>query len=169
MWTLLESVDLDRKLATAVVDPYCTLGEGQLEADHSHLCLCQPVVYGLSCSAAYGILPHQGSNPCVLHWQQILQHWAAREALLLSYNLSRMYFLKWLIVNICSRITVTKLSWIWVLRSFRNLSPVLTLLRTYLFCFLVTKIIALSSLDCFLLSTPRVLRNNQTQIALQTF
>ena len=41
-----------------------------------------------------------------------------------------------------------------MLRSFLNLLPVLTLLRTYLFCFLVTKVIDLSSLD-FFLSTPK--------------
>lgn len=67
--------------------------------------------------------------------RQILHRWAPREALLPSPNLSWMYFLKWLIVNVCSRITVTKLSWIWILRSFRNLSPVLTLRWTYLFAF----------------------------------
>ena len=27
------------------------------------------VAHGLSCSAACGILPDQGSNPCHLHWQ----------------------------------------------------------------------------------------------------
>ena len=27
------------------------------------------VAHGLSCSAACGILPDQGSNPCALHWQ----------------------------------------------------------------------------------------------------
>ena len=27
------------------------------------------VVHGLSCSAACGIFPNQGSNPCPLHWQ----------------------------------------------------------------------------------------------------
>ena len=27
------------------------------------------VVKGLSCSKACGIFPHQGSNPCLLHWQ----------------------------------------------------------------------------------------------------
>ena len=35
------------------------------------------VVHGLSCSAACGILPGQGSNPCPLHWQadsQPLRH-----------------------------------------------------------------------------------------------
>ena len=25
--------------------------------------------HGLSCSMAYGIFPHQGSNPCFLYWQ----------------------------------------------------------------------------------------------------
>ena len=35
------------------------------------------VAHGLSCSAACGILPDQGSNPCRLHWQadpQLLRH-----------------------------------------------------------------------------------------------
>ena len=35
------------------------------------------VVHGLSCSAACGIFPVQGSNPCPLHWQadsQPLRH-----------------------------------------------------------------------------------------------
>ena len=27
------------------------------------------MVHRLSCSAARGILPDQGSNPCLLHWQ----------------------------------------------------------------------------------------------------
>ena len=27
------------------------------------------MAHGLSCSAACGILPEQGSNPCPLHWQ----------------------------------------------------------------------------------------------------
>ena len=35
------------------------------------------VAHGLSCSAAWGIFPDQGSNPCPLHWQadsQPLRH-----------------------------------------------------------------------------------------------
>ena len=35
------------------------------------------VAHGLSCSAACGIFPDQGSNPCPLHWQadsQPLRH-----------------------------------------------------------------------------------------------
>ena len=35
------------------------------------------VAHGLSCSAACGIFPDQGSNPCLLHWQadsQPLRH-----------------------------------------------------------------------------------------------
>ena len=39
----------------------------------SHGLLCQAVCNmageGLSCSAAYGIFPDQGSNACLLHWQ----------------------------------------------------------------------------------------------------
>ena len=35
------------------------------------------VAHGLSCSAACGILPDQGSNPCLLHWQV---DWATTEA-----------------------------------------------------------------------------------------
>ena len=31
------------------------------------------VVYGLSCSAACGIFPDQGSNLCPLHWQAVSQ------------------------------------------------------------------------------------------------
>ena len=27
------------------------------------------VAHRFSCSAAYGICPNQGSNPCLLHWQ----------------------------------------------------------------------------------------------------
>ena len=34
----------------------------------------------LSCSSACEIFPGQGSNLCLLHWQTILYHWAAREA-----------------------------------------------------------------------------------------
>ena len=44
------------------------------------------VAYGLSCSTACGIFLDQGSNLCLLHWQQILYHPATREA--------RHYFLK---------------------------------------------------------------------------
>ena len=41
-----------------------------------------PVVeaHGLSCLAACGIFPDQGSNPCLLHWRWTLHHWATREA-----------------------------------------------------------------------------------------
>ena len=52
------------------------------------------VAHGPSCSTACGILPDQGSNPCLLHWQadsqplchqgspgrQILSHCTTREA-----------------------------------------------------------------------------------------
>ena len=35
----------------------------------------------LSCYAACGIFQDQGLNPCLLHWQVMLYHWATREAL----------------------------------------------------------------------------------------
>ena len=38
------------------------------------------VAHGPSCSAACGIFPDQGSNPCPLHGRQILNHCATREA-----------------------------------------------------------------------------------------
>ena len=40
------------------------------------------VAHGPSCSAACGILPDQGSNPCPLHWQadsQLLRHHGSPE------------------------------------------------------------------------------------------
>ena len=37
------------------------------------------VARGLSCSAACGIFPDQGSTPCPLFWQEDLNHWTARE------------------------------------------------------------------------------------------
>ena len=43
------------------------------------------VTHGLSCSAACGILPDQGSNPCALHWQadsQPLRHQGSPQAVL---------------------------------------------------------------------------------------
>ena len=44
------------------------------------------VAHGLSCSAACGIFPDQGSNPCPLHWQadsQPLRHQGRPKRLLL--------------------------------------------------------------------------------------
>ena len=38
------------------------------------------MAHGLSCSTACGIFPDQGSNPCPLHWQAILNHCVTREA-----------------------------------------------------------------------------------------
>ena len=38
------------------------------------------VAHGPSRSAACGIFPDQGSNPCPLHWQAFLNHCATREA-----------------------------------------------------------------------------------------
>ena len=47
------------------------------------------VAHGPSCSAAYGILPDQGSNPCPLHWQadsQPLCHQGSPKAYFLFLN-----------------------------------------------------------------------------------
>ena len=58
------------------------------------------VARGLSCSAACGIFPDQGSNPCPLHWQadsqqlrhqgspgrRILNHCTTREVPILSFD-----------------------------------------------------------------------------------
>ena len=43
------------------------------------------VAHGLSCSAACGIFPDQGSNPCALHWQadsQPLRHQGSQDSIL---------------------------------------------------------------------------------------
>ena len=45
------------------------------------------VAHGPSCSAACGVLPDQGSNPCPLHWQadpQPLRHQGSPQTLLLD-------------------------------------------------------------------------------------
>ena len=47
------------------------------------------VAHGLSCSAACGIFPDQGSNPCPLHWQadsQPLRHQGSPKRLLFKLN-----------------------------------------------------------------------------------
>ena len=46
-------------------------------------------VQGLSCPAAHGILPDQGSNPCLLHWQADFQP--------LDHQGSRIPFILWVI------------------------------------------------------------------------
>ena len=49
------------------------------------------VAHGPSCSAACGIFPDQGSNPCPLHWQadsQPLRHQGSTEFLILNQELS---------------------------------------------------------------------------------
>ena len=46
------------------------------------------MVHGLSCSAACGIFPDEGSNPCPLHWQadsQPLRHQGSPKSLFLTY------------------------------------------------------------------------------------
>ena len=47
------------------------------------------VAHGPSCSAARGIFPDQGSNPCPLHWQadsQPLRHQGSPESNILNSN-----------------------------------------------------------------------------------
>ena len=51
------------------------------------------VAHGPSCSAAYGILPDQGSNPCPLHWQADSQP--------LRHQGSPHPFLSWSSVMVC--------------------------------------------------------------------
>ena len=43
------------------------------------------VVHGLSCPAACGIFPDQGSNRCPLHCKQILNHWTTREVPIFTF------------------------------------------------------------------------------------
>ena len=69
------------------------------------------VAHGSSCSAACGIFPDQGSNPCPLHWQadsQPLRHQRSPDQVLIetkpheSLNFQNCYFclfLKWLESN----------------------------------------------------------------------
>ena len=47
------------------------------------------VAHGPSCSAAHGILPDQGSNPCLLHWQadsQPLRHQGSPIIIFKNFN-----------------------------------------------------------------------------------
>ena len=53
------------------------------------------VAHGPSCSAACGIFPDQGSNPCPLHWQadsQPLRHQGSPTCLLLMLSDSTLFF-----------------------------------------------------------------------------
>ena len=58
------------------------------------------VAHGPSCSAACGIFPDQGSNPCRLHWQadsQPLRHQGS-PYLFLKKNLFIYFWLRWVFV-----------------------------------------------------------------------
>ena len=57
------------------------------------------VVHGPSCSAARGIFPDQGSNPCPLHWQADSQPLRHQEAPLLYLN-KNFCILRWNLQNI---------------------------------------------------------------------
>ena len=51
------------------------------------------VAHGPSCSAACGILPDQGTNPCPLHWQadsQPLHHQGSPESSIFCGNISKV-------------------------------------------------------------------------------
>ena len=53
------------------------------------------VAHGLSCSTACGILPDQGSNPCLLHWQadsQPLRHQGSPQHTFIEYYYVRFSF-----------------------------------------------------------------------------
>ena len=55
--------DLGMQASVVAACRLCSCGSRALERRLSS------VVLGLSCSAACGIFPDQGSNPCPLHWQ----------------------------------------------------------------------------------------------------
>ena len=60
------------------------------------------VAHGPSCSAARGVFPDQGSNPCPLHWQadsQPLRHQGSPVPLLLISWSSVVNYLHWLFKN----------------------------------------------------------------------
>ena len=53
------------------------------------------VAHGPSCSAAHGIFPDEGSNPCPLHWQadsQPLCHQGSPTCLFFMYYLCEKYY-----------------------------------------------------------------------------
>ena len=55
------------------------------------------VAHGPSCSAACGIFPDQGSNPCPLHWQedsQALHHQGSPEVIILIRKTNVQFCLK---------------------------------------------------------------------------
>ena len=63
------------------------------------------VAHGPSCSAAYGILPDQGSNPCPLHWQadsQPLRHQGSPSLLISTKIFTRILIgIYWVCRLIC--------------------------------------------------------------------
>ena len=59
------------------------------------------VAHGPSCSAARGILPDQGSNPCPLHWQadpQPLHHQGSP----ISFYLNTCFYFFWVHTKECN-------------------------------------------------------------------
>ena len=53
-------------------------------------------VCGLTCPAACGIFPGQGSNLCLLHGRQILNHWITREVFLGFFSRPLLLLLHWI-------------------------------------------------------------------------
>ena len=76
-----------------------------------------PVAYGPSCSAACGIFPDQGSNPCLLHWQadsQPLHHEGIPESQFLTLGklyLSRLNVKKIRYLPVASKGFVARQMW----------------------------------------------------------
>ena len=70
------------------------------------------VAHGPSCSAACGILPYQGSNPCPPHWQadsQPLRHQGSPKCLIFKIYLdllcgSKLWFLNLLLSRMICKI-----------------------------------------------------------------
>ena len=63
------------------------------------------VAHGPGCSAACGILPDQGSNPCPLHWQadsQPLRHQGSPRLHFLKKTLGTSLAVQWLRLCVCT-------------------------------------------------------------------
>ena len=114
------------------------------------------VAHGPSCSAAYGIFPDQGSNPCPLHWQadsQPLRHQGSPTHSFLNSMLFSLhvfvlflFFFLWLISSFLPLWSQEMLGWICILLSFLKsvlcptvlliLENILCTLKKYVYCFL---------------------------------
>ena len=59
------------------------------------------VAHGPSCSAACGIFPDQGSNPCPLHWQADSQPLRHQGSPLAAFNMFSLYLIFDSLINMC--------------------------------------------------------------------